>query len=304
MSKLLILNCDDFGQSPSANRAIMHLLEERLVSSATIMPPAQGFEEAAAWCARHPEASVGLHLTFTSEYDAVRFAGLTGHPSLHDESGHMYKTVEAFERGADPKAVSREMRAQFEAVARAGVSITHADNHMGSLYGTATGKSYLPQVFWYCSRRGVPFRLFRYVDPRDRMLAAIPGVQAALGKAVALADTLGVGVPDYLLSHPYHVEEGETYESFKRMLIAKLYELPEGVCETYIHPATPDERMQALVPSWDKRVWEYRLMQDDDFAYGLRDADVTLTTYRYVHEHLRRPRLRSAGKLLRTLLSR
>ena len=99
--KYLIINCDDFGQSPSMNAAIMNLLEEGLVSSATIMAPAPGFREAAEWCARRGQPNIGLHLTLTSEFDALRFPSLTGHPSLHDDSGYMHRTIEAFERGAD-----------------------------------------------------------------------------------------------------------------------------------------------------------------------------------------------------------
>ncbi|MFD2331197.1 polysaccharide deacetylase family protein [Cohnella sp. GCM10020058] len=304
MAKLLILNCDDFGQSAPANEAIMHLLEERRVSSATIMTPARGFDQAADWCRRHPEANIGLHLTFTSEYDAVRFASLTGRASLHDADGYMYKTVAAFERGADKADVIAEMKAQFDAVARAGIAVTHADNHMGSLYGVATGRSYLPQVFWKCSRRRLPFRLFRHIDPAEAITANAPGVEATLAKAVALCDTLGVAVPDYLLSHPYEIETGETYETFKEMLIAKLYTLPEGVVETFIHPAVPDAELGARIPHWDKRVWEYKLMLDPDFSAAMKDAGVQLTDYRYVREKLRRPRLRSGLRLARLLLGR
>ncbi|WP_339329289.1 polysaccharide deacetylase family protein [Cohnella caldifontis] len=300
--KYLILNCDDFGQSPAMNQAIKHLLEERKVSSATIMTPAPAFREAAEWCRSHPDAPVGLHLTFTSEFDALRWPSLTGHPSLHGENGAMHATVKAFELHADPRAVKAEMDAQFEAARQAGLRVTHADNHMGSLYGLETGRSYLPAVLWQCSRRGLPFRLFRYVDPNDRFLAAIPNVEATLAKIVALTDTLGVRVPDYLLSHPFHVEEGETYDSFKRMLIEKLYKLPEGVVETYIHPGAEDEWMEKHVPHWRKRIWEYRLMLDEDFAYAMRDAGVTLTDYRHVRRMRRKPRLPAAVRLLRSMV--
>ncbi|MBN2980948.1 MULTISPECIES: ChbG/HpnK family deacetylase [Cohnella] len=305
MAKRLILNCDDFGQSAAANRAIMHLLEEGKVSSATIMPPAPAFAEAAAWCRKRRIGSVGLHLTFTSEYDAIRWRSLTGHPSLHDEEGFMFHTVEEFERNAEPRAVRLEMKAQFEAARRAGIDIAHADNHMGSLYGLATGKSHLPQVLWLCSRRRLPFRLFRRFEPRDSFMASIasPETQRALDKVVALADTLGVGVPDYLISHPYHAEEGESYESFRAMMIARLYELPDGVTETYIHPAVEDEKLAKSIPSWKKRVWEYRLMLDADFEYAMKDANVMLTDYRHVQRHMRRPRLRAAGRLAKSLLT-
>ena len=302
MNKYLILNCDDFGQSKAANRAIMHLLEERKVSSATVMPPAPAFEEAAAWCRKQKNANVGLHLTLTSEFAGLRWKSLTGLKSLHDESGHMHMTVADFERKADSRAVKAEIQAQFEAVRKAGIAITHVDNHMGSLYGLATGRSYLPYVFRQCSRRGLPFRLPRRIYPKDRFLSSIPDAEKTLAKVVALADALGVAIPDYLLSHPYHIEEGETYDRFKKSIIEKLYDLPEGVSETYIHPAADDEELRKIIPSWEKRVWEYKLMLDDDFGYALRDAKVTLTTYRYVRENRKRPRLVSALSLLKLMV--
>lgn len=88
MGKKLILNCDDFGQSPALNQAIMALLEEGKVSSATIMTVAPGFEEAAAWTAKRRQPNVGLHLTMTSEFEALRWRSLTGDRSLHDDSGY------------------------------------------------------------------------------------------------------------------------------------------------------------------------------------------------------------------------
>ncbi|MEF3303182.1 polysaccharide deacetylase family protein [Paenibacillus sp. GYB003] len=303
MDKYLILNCDDFGQSRAANMAIMHLLEAGKVSSATIMPPAPAFAEAADWARRRPQLNIGLHLTLTSEFSGLRWKSLTGRPSLHDESGHMHRTVADFERYVLAKDVRAEIRAQFHAVRKAGLPVVHVDNHMGSLYGLATGRSFLPYVLLQCARRGMPFRIFRRIYPKDKFLASIPDAEKALAPVVALADTLGVGMPDYLLSHPYPIEEGETYDSFKRSIIAKLYDLPEGVSETYIHPAERDPQLEKLIPSWNKRVWEYKLMLDPDFDYALRDARVKLTDYTYVRDHMRRPRLRAAGTLLRLMLA-
>jgi chitin disaccharide deacetylase len=300
-SKHLIINCDDFGQSQPMNLAIMHLLEERKVSSATIMAPAPGFEEAAEWCRRRGQSNIGLHLTLTSEFDALRWKSLTGHPSLHDENGYMHKTVEEFERKTDTAAVMKELSAQYDAVKRFGISITHADNHMGSLYGTATGRSRIPQVLIQCAKWRVPFRLFRKVYPSDPLLSSIPGVERIVAKASSLAGVLGVAIPDYLLSHPFGIEEGETYERFKESMIAKMYTLPDGISETYIHPAVEDPEMPTRVPHWEKRVWEYKLMLEDDFAYAIKDAGVLLTDYDYIRKHGRASRLGSAWSLTREL---
>lgn len=300
--KHLIINCDDFGQSPPMNEAIMHLLEERKVSSATIMAPAPGFEEAADWCKRRGQTNIGLHLTLTSEFDAIRWRSLTGDPSLHDESGYMHKTVEEFERRADTRAVMKELVAQYEAARRFRIPLSHADNHMGSLYGMATGRSHIPHVLKQCAKWKLPFRLFRKVHPTDPLLASIPGVERTVAKASALAGVLGVAIPDYLLSHPFHIVEGESYERFKQSMIAKMYDLPEGISETYIHPAVEDARMLAQVPHWEKRVWEFKLMLDDDFGYAIKDAGVILTNYEYIRENGRASRVGSAFTLVRELL--
>ncbi|MDF2720779.1 MAG: ChbG/HpnK family deacetylase, partial [Paenibacillus sp.] len=236
MSKYLIMNCDDFGQCSSVNNAIMHLLEERKVSSATIMPPAPAFAEAAEWVRKRPQYNIGLHLTLTSQFSGWRWKSLTNLPSLHDETGHMHRTVEDFEHYALAKDVRAEIRAQFQAVKKAGLNIVHVDNHMGSLYGIATGRNQLAYVLMLCSMRGMPFRLFRRTIDKDKVEDSIPDSDKPLTQVVALADVLGVGIPDYMLSHPYHMKEGETYDKFKKSMIENIYVLPEGVSETYIHP--------------------------------------------------------------------
>jgi predicted glycoside hydrolase/deacetylase ChbG (UPF0249 family) len=303
-AKKLIINCDDFGQSPAMNRAIMHLLEEKKVSSATIMAPAPGFREAAEWCKRSGQSNIGLHLTFTSEFDALRFPSLTGHASLHDDSGHMHKTVDEFERNAETAAIVLEMQAQYEAIRKYGIQISHADNHMGSLYGLATGRSHIPQVLRKCSKWGLPFRLFRKVHPDDPLLRSIPGVERIVAKASSLAGVMGVAIPDYLLSHPFELLEGENYNEFKQMLIKKIYNLPDGISETYIHPAEDDPDLRSRVPHWEKRVWEYQVMLDEDFSYAIKDAGIELTDYSYIHKHGRVSRFRSAMTLAKELLKK
>ena len=301
-TKRLIINCDDFGQSKAANQAIMHILEEGKASSATIMAPAPGFEEAAAWAARRNQPNVGLHLTLTSEYDALRWTSLTGDSSLHDEEGYQYRTVKEFEEGAQTAAVVKEIQRQYDLAVKAGLKLSHVDNHMGSLYGRETGRSLLPQALWKASRWGLPSRFFRHIDPTDSLLSTLPGVERPVAMGAALADMLGVQIPDYLLSHPYRIQDGEDYDSFKQSIIERLYNLPDGVCETYVHPGVADEWMREHIPNWEKREWEFRLLMDADFAYGLKDAGVILTDYRYVQTYLKRSKMQAAFNLVKLLL--
>lgn len=302
MSKRLIINCDDFGQSSAMNQAIIQLLEEKKVSSATIITTAPGFEEAASWCAKQRPVNVGLHLTMTSEFDALRWRSITERASLHDSSGYQYQTVKKFEQRAKTRDVLKEIDAQYARLKRVGLVISHVDNHMGSLYGVETGRSFLAHTLWRCSRWGLPFRFFRYIWPSDPLLGSMPNIERPVARVTALADLLGVAIPDYLLSHPFHVQDGETYGSFKRSIIDKMYALPEGISEIYFHPGVDDAGMQASIPHWRKRVWEHRLLLDEDFSYAMRDGKVLLTSYQSLNRKQRRPRWHAAWKLLRELM--
>jgi chitin disaccharide deacetylase len=60
--KHLIVNADDFGQSPGVNRGIIAAHERGIVTSASLMTRWLAVGEAALYAKEHPELSVGLHL--------------------------------------------------------------------------------------------------------------------------------------------------------------------------------------------------------------------------------------------------
>jgi predicted glycoside hydrolase/deacetylase ChbG (UPF0249 family) len=60
--KYLIINADDFGQSPGINRGIMEAHERGIVTSASLMTRWLAAGEAALYAKEHPKLSVGLHL--------------------------------------------------------------------------------------------------------------------------------------------------------------------------------------------------------------------------------------------------
>lgn len=62
--KYLIVNADDFGQSPGINRGIIEAHEHGIVTSASLMTRWLAAGEAAIYARGHPELSVGLHLDF------------------------------------------------------------------------------------------------------------------------------------------------------------------------------------------------------------------------------------------------
>jgi predicted glycoside hydrolase/deacetylase ChbG (UPF0249 family) len=60
--KYLIVNADDFGQSPGVNRGIMEAHERGSVTSASLMTRWLAAGEAALYARAHPKLSLGLHL--------------------------------------------------------------------------------------------------------------------------------------------------------------------------------------------------------------------------------------------------
>src|SRR6266446_1898300 len=61
-SRRLIVNADDFGQSPGVNRGIIAAHERGIVTSASLMVRWPAAAAAAAYASTHPELSVGLHV--------------------------------------------------------------------------------------------------------------------------------------------------------------------------------------------------------------------------------------------------
>ena len=59
--RFLIVNADDFGQSPGVNRGIVTAHERGIVTSASLMVRWPAAVEAAAYAVEHPLLSVGLH---------------------------------------------------------------------------------------------------------------------------------------------------------------------------------------------------------------------------------------------------
>ena len=114
MSRALIVNADDFGQSDGINRGIVEAHERGIVTSASLMVRWPAASAAAAYACAQPRLSVGLHVDLgESIYRAGEWIAL-------------YERVDR----QDPRAVEAEIRAQLalcrELLRR---DPTHLDSH-------------------------------------------------------------------------------------------------------------------------------------------------------------------------------
>lgn len=282
--RLLIINADDFGMCHSVNVAVQRLLSEGAVSSSTIMMPCPWSKEAVEWSARHPDCDVGVHLTFTSEWEHYKWGPVNRHgpvDSLITDEGWFPADCLTFEQQAREDQVRAEIIRQIERAKALGLEPSHLDNHMGSLYGLARGRDFLQTVLELCAQYGLPFRLPRRLPERQQIPAEMAGKAGQVG---AFADALGVVIIDDLVSLPFGVQEGETYESFKRDMIALLRGLKPGVNELYIHPALVTEELKAINPHWAKRGWEYDIFLDRDVRTEIREEGIRLIHWKQLKQ--------------------
>lgn len=264
-ARAIILNADDFGMCRAANRAVSELLLAGRIDSATLMVPCAWAPEALAFAATHP-VDVGVHLVLTSEWTRYRWRPLTGGgTSLVDDAGYFHRDVLAVEQRAREEDVAAELAAQVDAALAAGVDVSHLDNHMGSVYGLETGRSFLPQVLGLAARHGLPFRLPRTTDG---MLLPPGDVQGLLDEATAAADALGVVLVDRLWTHPFELAgegtvEEEDYEDVRSGFLDLLRRVPAGVTEIYLHPMLDDDELGDVADyGVAKRGFERRLLAD------------------------------------------
>jgi predicted glycoside hydrolase/deacetylase ChbG (UPF0249 family) len=206
--------------------------------------------------------------------------------SLVDGYGFFPPDCATFEQSADADEVRAEIVAQFARAEALGVDATHADNHMGSLYGLATGRDFLEIVLEECAARGLPFRLPRSADLYgvDIPEPVRPIAEQLVAARGAYADSLGVVLPDYTWTYEFALRPGETYESVKADLLEMLRATRPGVTEIYLHPFEDDDELRDIAPGSQKRGWELALLRDDDVRTAIVEEGIHRTGWRELRD--------------------
>ena len=227
-ARLLIIHADDLGMAHSVNRATFEALEQRLITSASILVPCPWFPDVAQWARAHPEADLGIHLALNSEWSGYRWGPVSSAnevPSLLDAQGYLPLTEAMVVKRARLPEVERELRAQIDRAMSAGIRVSHLDSHMATLFRSRelfevyrrVGESYgLPVLIESQGTRGGTQASWQTGDGReaqiDRVVSISPGVNAAGWMAA--------------------------YENL-------LAPLPPGVYQLIVHLAYDDEEMRA-----------------------------------------------------------
>ncbi len=134
----LIIRTDDAGMSHSVNVALERLIATGLPVSVSVMFPTPWHQETVELLRRHPDVSVGIHLTLNSEWKNYRWGpvlGRTAVPTLVDSAGYFFPSSAAlYANRADPKEVEAELRAQIQRALGSGLRVDYVDYHMNTAF--------------------------------------------------------------------------------------------------------------------------------------------------------------------------
>lgn len=226
MTRRLIVNADDFGDTSAVNAAVIKAFREGVLRFASLMVLRPAAAEAAALAKANPGLGVGLHLELCA--DAPERAGLRYF----------------FDRAARA-GLEGEIRAQIEALLALGIKPTHVDGHIN----VHVHPVIFPALCRLAKEYGIPrVRLPSGEWPAYRALrgpglskAVLAGTFEALGLAVRGAAS-GLEVPTTwgLLN------SGQMSEDY---VLGLLERLPEGVCELYFHPTTDPALIAGAQPT-------------------------------------------------------
>jgi predicted glycoside hydrolase/deacetylase ChbG (UPF0249 family) len=190
----LVVRGDDFGMCHAVNEGIRRAFTEGIVTTASTMAPCPWFGEAVK-ITKEIGIPLGAHQTLTCEWDYFRWRPLTGGPSLAEADGTFRPSVELARQHVQHGEVVRELVAQVERFASAGVGLDYLDHHMGSV---------LPAAYAEVSEHtGVPFL---YSEDVRRGLVSVSELSPrdAAGKKAWLLGYLSALVPGthVLVCHP------------------------------------------------------------------------------------------------------
>jgi chitin disaccharide deacetylase len=233
----LVVTADDFGLAPEVNDAVEAAHTRGILSAASLMVGAPATADAVARAKRLPRLRVGLHLALVEGRPVLPAERV---PDLVDASGFfrtdMVKAgIDLFFRGSARAQLRVEIAAQFAAFRASGLALDHVNTHK-HFHLHPTIASQILQIgrdFGLKALRipAEPRQVLARIEPQHRHpAAAVTAPWAAILKR--RVRSRGLLAADRVFGLAW---SGAMTES---RLGGLLSNLPDGLTEIYMHPAT------------------------------------------------------------------
>ncbi|MFL5797658.1 MAG: polysaccharide deacetylase family protein [Actinomycetota bacterium] len=262
-SRVLIVNCDDFGMYEAINTAVIDSIEQGIASTCSLMVPCPGARPAMDLLRDRPEVPFGIHLTLVRDTERDRWGPLAPRrkvSSLLDEDGRLFIPTPAGRSALVARArqdeVELEFRAQINAVADAGLTPTHLDFH--------------------CLADG----------GRDDILDLTTGLAAEYGLAVRVwlepaRQRLRLrGLP--VIDHDFLDSFSLDLEAKAARYAQLLRDLPAGLSEWAVHPSLADQASRAMDSGWRVRRTDYEFLTSPLAGQLIEQLGIAVIDYRAV----------------------
>jgi chitin disaccharide deacetylase len=236
MRKFLIVTADDFGLHEAVNEAVEQASQAGVLTAASLMVAAPAAGDAIRRARKLPNLRVGLHLVL-ADGGAMLAPALI--PGIADETGHMNSRmfVNALRFFMFPeirRQLEAEIRAQFSAFARTGLTLDHVNVHKHFHMH--------PILLEMLLRIGRDYGMPAVRVPHEPLWFAARGGKWFAGAAGALLAPWALLMKRRLrmakMLHNDRVFGIAASGAMDEMtLLAILARLPPGISEIYLHPA-------------------------------------------------------------------
>jgi chitin disaccharide deacetylase len=237
MYHYLIVTADDFGLHESVNEAVEQASRAGILNAASLMVTAHAAKDAVRRARLLPNLCVGLHVVLADGWSALDAQLI---PEIADPSGRMHsdmfrRGLRFFFKSAARRQLEAEIRAQFAAFARTGLTLDHVNVHK-HFHIHPTILSILLEV-----GRDYGMPAVRVPDEPLWFAARSSGVLPGLAQ-VLLSPWIALMKHRLHRARIFHNDRIFGIAGSGAMdeagLLAILARLPPGVSEIYLHPAT------------------------------------------------------------------
>lgn len=274
-SKVVIFHSDDLGMSYSSNAGTIEAFEKGVLTSASAMMPCPWIPHWNHYLKNHPDIDNGLHLTLTSEWTDYRWAPLAGAarvPGLTDGEGCLPDNVGLVVENATADEIEMEIRAQISRAEKMGMTITHIDSHMGTLFADK-------DFFERYVKVGVEKQIPILIAGGHLQFASVEDAEAVALLAGVAKEVWAAGLP--VLDDVHTATYGWKDAALKKTnMIRDLKAMQPGVMEVILHCTRPSDVFEKIADSGPTRLADLELMLDDDVRQVIEEEGIILTTWR------------------------